>query len=41
MTYDAIQPAAFIPNTDAGPFRARYHTLTFPTVWRGPILDLY
>ena len=40
MVYDAIQPAAFIPNPDAGPFYVPHYTLTFPAAWRGPILDL-
>jgi hypothetical protein len=41
MAYDHIQPAAFVPDPAAGPFRSHYCTLAFPAHWRGPILELY
>lgn len=41
MAFNELQPAAFIPNPDNGPFQVDLHTLAFPTSWRDPILDLY
>lgn len=41
MAFNEIQPAAFIPNPDHGPFHADLHTLAFPATWREPVLDLY
>lgn len=41
MAFDSIQPAAFVPNPNSGPFQVEYETLAFPAAWRTPILDLY
>ncbi|OLF06263.1 pPIWI_RE module domain-containing protein [Actinophytocola xanthii] len=41
MAFDELQPAAFIPDPDAGPFHADLHTLAFPEAWREPVLGLY
>lgn len=41
MAYDTIQPAAFIPTSNAAPYHVEYDTLAFPAAWRAPILDLY
>lgn len=41
MAFQELQPAALIPNVDAGPQQASLHTLAFPAAWREPVLDLY
>ncbi|SFC82777.1 pPIWI_RE module domain-containing protein [Streptomyces aidingensis] len=41
MTHDRIQPAAYVPNPEAGTLSAFYHGLAFPSAWREPLLRLY
>ena len=40
VAYDAIRPAAYILDPDAGPFGEPYYALAFPQHWRQAILDL-
>ena len=40
VAYDAIRPAAYILDPDAGPFAEPYYALAFPQHWRQAILDL-
>jgi hypothetical protein len=40
VAYDAIRPAAYILDPDAGPFAETYYALAFPQHWRQAFLDL-
>ena len=41
VAYNAIRPAAYVLDPDAGPFAEPYYALAFPQHWRQAILDLY
>lgn len=41
MAFNELQPAAFIPSPGLEVFPVDLYTLSFPTHWREPVLDLY
>jgi hypothetical protein len=41
MAYDRIQPAAFVPAPDVGPFLVTHYALSFPRAWRDPLKEHY